>query len=73
MFVTVLQFYLVYFFIVLLYYFKLMLPRINSGLTLPILCISESCIEIKKIKLDFYFYASLWCLKKFLLRHHKEV
>ena len=33
-------------------------------LTLPVLCISESCIEIK-IKLNFYFHTSLWCLKKF--------
>ena len=34
-------------------------------ITLNILCISESCIEIK-IKLNFYFHTSLWCLKRFL-------
>ena len=33
-------------------------------LTLPVPCISESCIEIK-MKLSFYFHASLWCLEKF--------
>ena len=33
-------------------------------LTLPVPCISESCIEIK-LKLNFYFHASLWCPKRF--------
>ena len=33
-------------------------------LILPILCISESCIEIK-INLNFYFHTSLLRLKKF--------
>ena len=33
-------------------------------ITLPVTCISESCIEIK-IKLNLYFYTSLWCLKRF--------
>ena len=33
-------------------------------LILNVPCISESCIEIK-IKLNFYFYTSLWCLKRF--------
>ena len=33
-------------------------------LTLPVLCISESCIEIK-IKLNSNFHTSLWCLKRF--------
>ena len=33
-------------------------------LTLPVLCISESCIE-KKIKLNFFFHTSLWGLKRF--------
>ena len=37
---------------------------ISIVLTLPVLCISESCIEIK-IKLNFYFHTSLWCLKRF--------
>ena len=32
-------------------------------LSLNIQCISESCVEIK-IKLNFYFHTSLWCLKK---------
>ena len=32
-------------------------------LTLPVLCNSESCIEIK-INLNFYFH-TLWCLKSF--------
>ena len=36
----------------------------NVLLTLPVLRISESCIEIK-IKLNFYFHTSLWCLKRF--------
>ena len=35
---------------------------IRKLLTLPVPCISESCIEIK-IKLNFYFRTSLWCLK----------
>ena len=34
------------------------------GLTLNVLWISESCIEIK-IKLNFYFHTSLRCLKSF--------
>ena len=33
-------------------------------LTLPTLCILESCLKIK-INLNFYFDASLWCLKRF--------
>ena len=33
-------------------------------LTLPILCISKSCIKIK-IKLNFYFHTSLWCHNRF--------
>ena len=33
-------------------------------LTRPVPCTSESCIEIK-IKLNFYFHTSLWCLKRF--------
>ena len=33
-------------------------------LTLPILYISESCIEIK-INLNFYFDTPLWCLERF--------
>ena len=33
-------------------------------LTLPVPCISESCTEIK-LKLNFYFHASLWFLKRF--------
>ena len=36
----------------------------SSGLTLNVSCISESCIDIK-IKLNFYFHTSLWCLKRF--------
>ena len=38
--------------------------QISFYLTLPVLCISESCIEIK-INLSFYFHTSLWCLKRF--------
>ena len=34
------------------------------SLTLLVPCISESCIDIK-IKLNFYFRTSLWCLKRF--------
>ena len=33
-------------------------------LTLPALCISENCIEIK-VNLNFYFHPSLWCVKRF--------
>ena len=33
-------------------------------LTLPVLCISESCIEIE-INLNFYCHTSLWCFKRF--------
>ena len=36
----------------------------NQILTLKDPFISESCIEIK-IKLNFYFHTSLWCLKRF--------
>ena len=36
----------------------------ESILTLPIPCISKSCIKIK-INLNFYFHTSLWCLKRF--------
>ena len=35
-----------------------------TNLTLKDPCISESCIEIK-IKLNFYFHTSLWCLERF--------
>ena len=35
-----------------------------SLLTLKVPCMSESCIEIK-IKLNFCFHVSLWCLKRF--------
>ena len=38
--------------------------NIGNFLSLNVLCIFESCIEIK-IKLKFYFHASLWCLKRF--------
>ena len=53
-----------------------------NSLAPPAPCISESCIEIK-IKLNFYFHTSLWCLKRFyeglkdlyktFLRHRKEM
>ena len=33
-------------------------------LTPNVLCISESCIEMK-IKLNFYYHTSLWFLKRF--------
>ena len=35
-----------------------------SYLTLSVQRISERCIE-RKIKLNFYFHTSLWCLKRF--------
>ena len=38
--------------------------NIANFLSLNVLCIFESCIEIK-IKLNFYFHTSLWCLKRF--------
>ena len=39
---------------------------INASLSLPfdVPCISESCVKIK-IKLNFYFHTSFWCLKGF--------
>ena len=37
--------------------------KLPNNFTLNVPCISESCIEIK-IKLNFYFHTSLWCLKK---------
>ena len=36
----------------------------KTALTLPVPSISESCIEIK-IKFNFYFHTSLWCMKAF--------
>ena len=36
----------------------------TESLKLNVLCISESCIEIK-INLNFCFHTSLWCLKRF--------
>ena len=42
----------------------------NILLTLPVPCISESCIKIK-INLKFHFDTSLWCLKKVLQGLHK--
>ena len=38
-------------------------PKINF-FSPNVPCISESRIEIK-IKLNFYFHTSLWCLKRF--------
>ena len=43
--------------------FLISIIRYNS-LTLQEPFIFESCIEIK-IKLNFYFHTSLWCLKSF--------
>ena len=46
---------------------KLFVKVVNGfqPLTLPVLCISENCIEIK-IYLNSYFHTSLWCLKRFV-------
>ena len=45
--------------------FMHMIPQVfYIVLTLKVPCISESCIEIK-IKLDFYFHTSFWCIKRF--------
>ena len=41
-----------------------MLMQKNWSLTLPVLCISQSCIEMW-INLNFCFHTSLWCLKRF--------
>ena len=38
--------------------------NLNFILTLPTLCISESCIK-RKINVNFYFHTSLWYLKRF--------
>ena len=35
---------------------------LESYLSPPVRCISESCMEIKN-KSNFYFHTSLWCLK----------
>ena len=43
-------------------YFNIFFIRfLYQSLILPVPCISESCIEIK-IKLNFCFHTSLWCL-----------
>ena len=36
----------------------------KTTLNLPVPCSSESCIGIK-IKFNFYFHLSLWCIKAF--------
>ena len=36
----------------------------RAVLTLPVPCISKSYVKIK-VKLNFYFHTSLWCLKRF--------
>ena len=46
------------------------LPYVDVYLTLKDPIISESCIEIK-IKLNFYFHTSLWCLKRIYEGLHK--
>ena len=38
----------------------------SSMLILPVPCITQSCTEIK-IKLNFYFRTSSWCLRKLRL------
>ena len=45
---------------------------LKTLLTLNVLCISESYIEIK-INLIFYFHASLWCSKCFMEAPQKSV
>ena len=47
------------------YQYKIIFPTIITSwsLTLPTLCITESCIKTK-INLIFYFHTSLWCLKR---------
>ena len=53
------------------YYSQRFYKKSRMGdLTLPVPCISESCIEVK-IKLNFYFRTSLWCLKRFYERLRK--
>ena len=50
-----------------LYDNSLRLERVNIRREIgdiPVPLISESCIETK-IKLNFYFHTSLWCLKRF--------
>ena len=44
--------------------FSTCLLSFGRVLTLPVLCISESCSKIK-IYLNFCFCTSLWCLKRF--------
>ena len=43
---------------------KVNIKKVLKILTLTAPRISESCIEIK-INLHFYFYAFLWCFKRF--------
>ena len=43
------------------HFYETILSNFIYMLTLNITCISESCIGIK-IKLNFYFHTSLWCL-----------
>ena len=49
---------------------KQTLKILQQLLTSNVLYISESCIEIK-IKLNFNFHTSLWCLKRFCEGRHK--
>ena len=46
-------------------------PDFINPLTLPVPCISESCIEINK--LNFYFHTSLWSRKRFYEGTTKKV
>ena len=49
------------------WFVKMILPKVLGILFFPVPCFSESCIEIK-IKLNFYFDTSSWCLKRFYVR-----
>ena len=40
------------------------LDCLSTFSTINVPCISESCIDVK-MKLNFYFHTSLWCLKRF--------
>ena len=52
------------------HFYESVLSNFIYMFTLNITCISESCIGIK-IKLNFYFHTSFWCLKRFYEGLHK--
>ena len=46
------------------FFVRNILTTLGETLTFPSPCILENCIK-REINLNFYFYTSLWCLKRF--------